>query len=44
MKANARAEMLGIGGDRERGLGRGLEQQIVDHRFVLIGDVAQRRR
>jgi hypothetical protein len=27
------------GGDRERSLGRGFEQQIVDHRLVLIGDV-----
>ncbi len=37
--ADASAEMLGIGGDGEHGLGRGLEQQIVDHRLVLIGDV-----
>ena len=38
-EADARTEMLGIGRDRERGLGRGLEQQVVDHRLVLIGDV-----
>ena len=38
-EADASAEMLGIGRDRERGLGRGFEQQVVDHRLVLIGDV-----
>src|SRR5882672_9973598 len=31
--------MLGIRRDCERGLGRGFEQQVVDHRLVLIGDV-----
>jgi hypothetical protein len=34
------AEMLGIGCNGKHGLGRGLEQQIVDHRFVLIGDIS----
>ena len=43
-EADASAEMLGIGRDRERGLGRGFEQQVVDHRLVLIGDVGDRRR
>ena len=38
------SQMLGVGGDREHGLGRGLEQQVVDHRLVLVGDVADRRR
>ena len=37
--ADASAEMLGIGCNGEHGLGRGLEQEIVDHRLVLIGDV-----
>ena len=37
--ADAGAEMLGIGGDREQRLGGGPEQQVVDHRLVLIGDV-----
>ena len=39
--ADAGAEVLGIGGDGEHGLGGGLEQQIVDHRLVLVGDVAR---
>ncbi len=43
-EADASAEMLGVGRDRERGLGRGFEQQVVDHRLVLIGDVADRSR
>ena len=42
--ADPGAEMLGIGGDRERGLGRRLEQEIVDHGLVLVGDVGDRRR
>ena len=37
--ADAGAEVPGIGGDREQRLGRGAEQQVVDHRLVLIGDV-----
>src|SRR2546421_605785 len=32
--------MLGVGRDLERRLSRGFEQQVVDHRFVLIGEVA----
>jgi hypothetical protein len=39
--ADARAEALGIGCDSERGLGRGLHQQIVDYALVLVGDVTQ---
>jgi hypothetical protein len=39
-EADASAEMFGIRHDRDRGLGRGFEQQVVDHRLVLIGDVA----
>jgi hypothetical protein len=39
-----RPQMLGIGGNREHCLGGCLEQEIVDHRLVLIGDVADRRR
>src|SRR5271169_2211495 len=36
--ADAGAEMLWIGGDREQCLGRRAEQQIVDHRLVLVGN------
>ena len=34
-----RAQMLGIGRDGEQRLGRDLEQQVVEHRLVLVGDV-----
>jgi hypothetical protein len=40
---DARAEMFGVGGDRENRLARCLEQQIVDHRFVLISEVSDSR-
>jgi hypothetical protein len=36
--------MPGIGCDRERRLGRGLHEQIVDRWFVLVGDIGDRRR
>src|SRR5215207_4850867 len=36
--ADAGAEVLGIGGDGEQRLGCGAEQQVVDHRLVLVGD------
>src|SRR5262245_40089595 len=39
--ADACTQVLGIGSDRERGLGRRLHEQIVDHPFVLIGDAAE---
>ena len=35
------AEALGIGGDGERGVGRCLHQQVIDHALVLVGDVTQ---
>ena len=35
--ADARAEVLGIGGDGEQRLGGRAEQQLVDDRLVLIG-------
>ena len=38
------AEMPGVGGDRQGGLGRSLEQQVVDHGLVLIGDIGDRGR
>ena len=36
--ADARAEVLGIGGDRQQRLGGRAEQQVVDDRLVLVGD------
>jgi hypothetical protein len=36
--ADAGAEVPGIGGDREQCLGGGAEQQVVDHRLVLVSD------
>jgi hypothetical protein len=36
-----RTEALGIGSDGERGLSRGLHEQVVDHALVLVGDVTQ---
>ena len=42
--ADPGAEMLGIGGDREHRLGRRLEQNAVDRRLVLLGDVGDRGR
>ena len=41
--ADPGAEMFGIGGDGEQGLGRGLEQQVVDHGLVMPGDLSDRR-
>jgi len=37
--ADAGAEVLGIGRDGDHGLGRGLEQDVVDHGLVLVGNV-----
>ena len=42
--ADAGAEVLWVGRDRGQGLGRGLEQQIVDDGLVLVGDVGDGRR
>jgi hypothetical protein len=39
-----RAEMLGIGGDGQQRLGRRLEQQVVDHRLVVVSDGGDRGR
>jgi hypothetical protein len=35
---DASAEVSGIGGDRQQRLGGGAEQEVVDDRFVLVGD------
>ena len=36
--ADTRAEVLGVGGDREQRFGGRAEQQVVDDRLVLVGD------
>ena len=41
-EADARAEMLGVGGDRGQCFGRSLEQEVVDGGFVLEHDRADR--
>jgi hypothetical protein len=38
-EADAGAEVLGVGGDGDQGLGRRSEQDVVDHRLVVIRDV-----
>src|SRR5262252_482219 len=43
-EADASAEMFGIFGDREGRVGSRLEQEIVDHLLVLIGDIGDRCR
>src|SRR5208283_5039042 len=43
-EADARAEMLGVGGDGGQGLGGGPEQEVVDGGLVLERDRADRRR
>src|ERR1700758_3311804 len=40
----AGAEVLGVGRDGDQGLGGDLEQQIIDDRVVLIGNVGDRSR
>jgi hypothetical protein len=37
--ADPRAEVLGIGGDGQHRIRGGAEQQVIDHRLVLPGDV-----
>ena len=41
---DAGAEVLGVGGDGDQGLGGGFEQQVIDDGLVLIGDVGDRPR
>ncbi len=38
-EAGPRAKVLWIGPDRQHGLRRSLEQQIVDNGLVLVGDI-----
>jgi hypothetical protein len=43
-EANASAEMLWIVADCDGRLGSGLEQQVIDHPLILVGDIGDRRR
>ena len=43
-RADAGAEVLGIGRDGDQGLGRSLEQDVVDRGLVVVGDVGDLRR
>ena len=43
-QADAGAEMLGVAGDGDQGLGGGLEQDAIDRRLVVVGDVGDRHR
>jgi len=43
-EANASAEVLWVGGDRNQRLGGGFEQDAVDHGLVVIGKIGDRRR
>jgi hypothetical protein len=41
---DAGAEVFGVGRDGDQGLGGGFEQQVIDDRLVVIGDVGDRSR
>jgi hypothetical protein len=41
---DAGAEVLGVGRDGDQGLGGDFEQQVIDDRLVLIGNVGDRSR
>ncbi len=41
-RADTGTQMLGVASNRAQGLGSGLEQEAVDHRLVVPGDVADR--
>ena len=43
-KPDAGAEVFGVGRDGDQGLGGGFEQQVIDDRLVLLGDVGDRSR
>ena len=42
--AEPRPQVFGIGSGDEHRLGARFEQQVVDHAFVLVGDIGYRRR
>ena len=41
-ESDAGAEVLGVGGDGDQGLGGGFEQQVIDNGLVVIGNVGDR--
>ena len=41
---DARAEVVGVRRDGDQGLGGGFEQQVIDDRLVVIGNVGDRSR
>ena len=41
---DARAEVLGVDRDGDQGLGGDFEQQVIDDRLVLVGDIGDRSR
>ena len=41
---DAGTEVLGVGRDGDQGFGGGFEQQVIDDRLVVIGDVGDRSR
>jgi hypothetical protein len=43
-EADSGTEVFGIGGDGDERLGRGLEQDVIDDRLVLVSDIADRGR
>ena len=43
-ESDAGTEVLGVGGNGDQGLGGGFEQQVIDDRLVLIGNVGDRSR
>src|SRR6516165_3104918 len=42
--ADLRSEMCRVGSDSAQGLGSELEEQVIDHGLVVVGDSADRRR
>jgi hypothetical protein len=41
---DARAKVLGVNRDGDQGFGGDFEQQVIDNRFVLVGDIGDRSR
>ena len=39
---DAGAKVFGVGRDGDQGFGGGLEQQVIDDRFVVVGNIGDR--